>query len=69
MNPLFDKQVYVNRRNVLAQKVGSGLILFLGNNESPMNYPANCYKFRQDSNFIYYFNTFSNFTKGSILAI
>ena len=55
MNPLFDKQVYVNRRNVLAQKVGSGLILFLGNNESPMNYPANCYKFRQDSNFIYYF--------------
>lgn len=38
MNPLFDKQVYVNRRNALAQKVGSGLILFLGNNEAPMNY-------------------------------
>lgn len=55
MNPLFDKQVYVNRRNALAQKVGSGLILFLGNNEAPMNYASNCYKFRQDSNFIYYF--------------
>ena len=55
MNPLFEKSVYVARREKLAQKVQSGIILFLGNNESPMNYPANCYTFRQDSNFIYYF--------------
>jgi len=55
MNPLFEKSVYVARREQLAKKLGSGLILFLGNNDSPMNYPANCYNFRQDSNFIYYF--------------
>jgi Xaa-Pro aminopeptidase len=28
--------------------------LFLGNEESPMNYPANQYSFRQDSTFLYY---------------
>lgn len=55
MNPLFEKSVYVARREALARKMGSGLLLFLGNNDSPMNYPANCYNFRQDSNFIYYF--------------
>ncbi len=33
----------------------SGLLLFLGNNESPMNYPDNTYHFRQDSTFLYYF--------------
>jgi Xaa-Pro aminopeptidase len=33
----------------------SGLALFLGNEESPMNYPANTYPFRQDSSFLYYF--------------
>lgn len=32
-----------------------GLIILLGNNESPMNYPANTYKFRQDSTFLYFF--------------
>lgn len=55
MNPLFDRNVYEARRERLVDSVKSGVILFLGNNESPMNYPSNCYKFRQDSNFIYYF--------------
>lgn len=55
MNPLFEKSVYVARREALARKMGSGILLFLGNNDSPMNYPANTYDFRQDSNFIYYF--------------
>ena len=55
MNPLFEKSVYVSRRETLAKKMGSGILVFLGNNDSPMNYPANCYNFRQDSNFIYYF--------------
>ena len=27
----------------------------MGNNDSPMNYPSNVYKFRQDSCFLYYF--------------
>ncbi|MBO4773175.1 MAG: aminopeptidase P N-terminal domain-containing protein, partial [Bacteroidales bacterium] len=29
--------------------------LFLGNNEAPMNYPSNTYRFRQDSHFLYFF--------------
>jgi Xaa-Pro aminopeptidase len=33
----------------------SGLALFIGNVDSPMNYPANQYHFRQDSDFLYYF--------------
>ncbi len=35
--------------------VGRGLILFLGNEESSMNYKDNLYPFRQDSSFLYFF--------------
>ena len=35
--------------------MGSGIILLLGNEESPMNYPDNQYSFRQDSSFLYFF--------------
>ena len=52
---MFDKSIYVSRRNTLKQKMGSGLILLFGNNDSPNNYPANTYRFRQDSCFLYYF--------------
>ncbi len=52
---LFEKSVYKNRRSVLKKNVESGLILFLGNEESSMNYKDNWYPFRQDSNFLYYF--------------
>lgn len=52
---MFDKQIYINRRLVLRKKIKSGLVLIMGNNESPMNYPANAYRFRQDSNFLYFF--------------
>jgi Xaa-Pro aminopeptidase len=52
---LFNKQTYVERRRVLRERIGSGLILLFGNNDSPVNYPANGYKFRQDSSFLYYF--------------
>ncbi|MBB6108105.1 Xaa-Pro aminopeptidase [Mucilaginibacter lappiensis] len=53
---LFDKQVYTNRRNVLKQNIGQdGIILLLGNEDSSMNYKDNCYPFRQDSTFLYYF--------------
>ncbi len=51
----FAKQTYIERRNMLKQKMGSGLILIFGNNEAPSNYPNNAYKFRQDSSFLYYF--------------
>ncbi len=52
---MFKKEKYIKRRNDLKSKVKNGILLFLGNNESPMNYPANPYKFRQDSNFSYFF--------------
>ncbi|MDQ1351072.1 MAG: Xaa-Pro dipeptidase [Acidobacteriota bacterium] len=52
---MFDKTVYIERRKLLKKQVKSGVILILGNNESPMNYPANTYPFRQDSNFLYFF--------------
>ncbi|MBO4589673.1 MAG: aminopeptidase P family protein [Bacteroidaceae bacterium] len=52
---LFPKSTYIQRRALLKQKVGSGLILLFGNNEAPSNYPNNAYKFRQDSSFLYFF--------------
>src|SRR3954447_15183599 len=51
---LFDKEVYINRRRILKENVGGGLILLLGNEDSSMNYKDNCYPFRQDSTFLYY---------------
>lgn len=52
---MFHSETYVERRTVLQQHMHSGLILFYGNIELPMNYPANTYAFRQDSTFLYYF--------------
>jgi len=37
------------------KSVSSGIILLLGNDESPMNYADNTYHFRQDSTFLYFF--------------
>ncbi|MCE7043598.1 aminopeptidase P family protein [Dyadobacter sp. CY312] len=52
---MFSKETYIQRRKELKQKVGKGLILFLGNEETGMNYRDNVYTFRQDSSFLYYF--------------
>ena len=52
---MFSKDTYISRRKRLSELVGSGIIVLLGNNDSPCNYPANSYKFRQDSSFLYYF--------------
>jgi len=52
---MFEKQIYIARRNRLRDKVGSGVVLIPGNTESPMNYPDNTYHFRQDSTFLYLF--------------
>ncbi|MFK7774950.1 MAG: aminopeptidase P family protein [Saprospiraceae bacterium] len=51
---MFAKETYTQRRNTLKEKVGSGLILLMGNDYSPMNYEDNIYHFRQDSTFLYY---------------
>lgn len=52
---MFAKDIYVARRNELKQRVGGGLIILFGNNDASTNYPANTYRFRQDSTFLYYF--------------
>ncbi len=52
---MFPANVYIERRKRLRKQVQTGLILFLGNEESPMNYPDNQYSFRQDSSFLYFF--------------
>ncbi len=52
---MFTADTYVQRRKILKEKLGSGVVLLIGNEESPMNYKANQYPFRQDSSFLYYF--------------
>lgn len=52
---MFEANIYKQRRRRLKEQMGSGLALFLGHDESPMNYLANTYHFRQDSTFLYFF--------------
>jgi Xaa-Pro aminopeptidase len=52
---VFPKEVYWQRRKMLRELVGEGVILIPGNEESSMNYKANYYHFRQDSTFLYFF--------------
>lgn len=52
---MFAPEIYTARRAALRKKLKSGVILLPGNNDAPINYPANAYGFRQDSNFLYYF--------------
>ena len=52
---MFNASVYSERRDSLKKDVRSGLILFLGNEESSMNFKDNWYHFRQDSSFLYFF--------------
>lgn len=51
---MFSKETYISRRAALREKVGSGILLFLGNNQVGMNYEGNEYDFRQDSSFLYF---------------
>lgn len=52
---MFSAATYASRRAALAAQLDRGLLLFLGNEDSPMNYADNIYPFRQDSSFLYYF--------------
>ena len=52
---MFKSEVYTKRREELHKKLKSGIALFIGNPEAPMNYPDNTYHFRQDSDFLYFF--------------
>ncbi|HNX66704.1 MAG TPA: aminopeptidase P family protein [Bacteroidales bacterium] len=51
---MFSAATYLKRRDLLRKSVGNGIILLLGNEESPMNYTDNTYHFRQDSTFLYF---------------
>ena len=52
---MFEAKTYIRRRDLLKKQVANGLILLVGNDDSPMNYAANTYHFRQDSTFLYFF--------------
>ena len=56
---MFAKEVYVRRRQALLAKMQEagekGIILFIGNAEAPAQYKDNCYKWRQDSTWLYFF--------------
>ncbi|MCQ2142528.1 MAG: Xaa-Pro aminopeptidase [Bacteroidales bacterium] len=55
---MFEKEVYVERRRTLLSKMrgkgASGLVIFIGNSDSPAQYMDNAYKFRQDSSWLYF---------------
>ena len=54
---MFDASTYRSRRRTLIHQESpeSGLVLLLGNRQSPRNYKANVHPFRQDGTFLYYF--------------
>ncbi|SMG09253.1 aminopeptidase P family protein [Sphingobacterium psychroaquaticum] len=52
---MFSKETYIQRRAALRNRLSSGIVLFLGNIDNPINFKDNCYPFRQDSTFLYYF--------------
>ncbi|MBQ9548029.1 MAG: aminopeptidase P N-terminal domain-containing protein [Bacteroidales bacterium] len=54
---MFPKETYIRRRAALREKLKGekGIVVFLGNVEAPAQYRDNCYKFRQDSCWLYYF--------------
>lgn len=59
---MFSKDVYARRRQTLVAKMADsaaegkrGVALFIGNTEAPAQYKDNCYKFRQDSTWLYFF--------------
>ena len=48
---MFAKETYVQRRAQLKKTIGSGVLLFLGNDEQGLNYEDNTFRYRQDSLF------------------
>ena len=52
---MFKKDTYIKRREALKNSNLRGVALILGNVDSPMNYLANTFHFRQDSSFLYFF--------------
>ena len=51
---MFESTVYRQRRQVLADTLGSGVVLLPGAPPSPRNYTDNVYPYRQSSHLLYY---------------
>ena len=54
---MFDCNVYVRRRQELLKRLAgeTGIAVFIGNVDAPAQYRDNCYKWRQNSTWLYYF--------------
>lgn len=54
---MFEKEVYIARRQALLRQLAGqqGVALFIGNVDAPAQYRDNCYKWRQDSTWLYFF--------------
>ena len=54
---MFSREIYIKRRSELFDRMKgeNGIILFIGNVDSPAQYKENPYKWRQDSNWLYFF--------------
>lgn len=52
---MFSKETYVQRRALLRKNAGSGVLLFIGNDECGLNFADKTFRYRQDSTFLYYF--------------
>jgi len=55
---MFNSSTYIKRRKAFLtalqnRGLHNGVVLLLANDESPRNYAANCYPFRQDSSWLY----------------
>jgi Xaa-Pro aminopeptidase len=51
---MFAAATYARRRRLLRERLDGGLVLLLGNTDSPRNFADNVYPFRQDSSFLYF---------------
>ena len=55
MSGMFHQSIYEQRRERLGKSMGGGIVLLVGNSDSPVNCRDNTYPFRQDSTFRYFF--------------
>lgn len=51
---MFAPDTFSTRRAALVDALDGGVVVLLGNDAEPMNYPANLFPFRQDGSFRYY---------------
>lgn len=52
---MFSPNTYIQRRNTLRTMLSGGIALFVGSVDAPANALSNTFRFRQNSNFLYYF--------------